>query len=110
MFAELCSIFGIDKTRTTPYRPQANGKCERFNRTLVTMLRRAVQKRPYDLESMLPAVHHAYRSTISEATGFTPGRHAFGSEMRLLVDLENPLPDPPHDTKTLAAELAEDFE
>ena len=45
LFAELFSIFGTDKTRTTLYRPQANGKCERFNRTLVAMLRRAVQKK-----------------------------------------------------------------
>ena len=28
VFAELCAVFGIEKTRTTPYRPQANGKCE----------------------------------------------------------------------------------
>ena len=48
LFAELCSIFGTDKTRTTPYRPQANGKCERFTRTLVSMLRRSVQNRPFD--------------------------------------------------------------
>ena len=30
-FEELCISFGIDKTCTMPYRPQANGKCERFN-------------------------------------------------------------------------------
>ena len=110
VFAELCTIFGIDKTRTTPYRPQANGKCERFNRTLVSMLRRAVQKRPYDWESMLPAVLQAYRSSISEATGFTPRRLAFGSEMRLPVDFGTPLPDLPRDARTLAAEIAEDLE
>ena len=42
IFTELCSSLGIEKTRTTPYRPQANGKCKRFNRTLFAMLRRAV--------------------------------------------------------------------
>ena len=60
LFEELCIAFGIYKTRTTPYRPQANGNCERFNRTLITMLRRAVQKRPYDWEPLLPAVLQAY--------------------------------------------------
>ena len=54
MFAELCALFGIDKTKTTPYSPQANGKCERFNRTLVSMLRCAGQKRSYDWEPLLP--------------------------------------------------------
>ena len=42
LIAELYSIFGTEKTRQNPYRPQANGKCEQFNRTLVAMLRRAV--------------------------------------------------------------------
>ena len=110
LFAELCATFGVDKTRTTAYRPQANGKCERFNRTLVAMLRRAVQRRPYDWESLLAPVLQSYRSTVSEATGFTPFRLAFGREMRLPIDLGSPLPEPPRDVLTFAAELAEDLE
>ena len=47
---------------------------------------------------------------MSEATGFTPHRLAFGREMRLPVDLGTPLPEPPRDVRTLAAELAEDLE
>ena len=78
LFVELCATFGVDKTRTTAYRPQANGKCERFNRTLVAMLRRAVQHRPYNWESLLAPVLQSYRSTVSEATGFTPHRLAVG--------------------------------
>ena len=27
LFEELCTSFGVDKTKTTPYRPQLNGKC-----------------------------------------------------------------------------------
>ena len=110
LFAELCAMFGVDKTRTTPYRPQANGKCERFNRTLVSMLRRAVQKRPYNWEPLLAPVLQAYRSTVSEATGFTPFRLTFGSEMRLPVDLGTPLPEPPRSIRSLASCLAEDLE
>ena len=48
LFAELCATFGVNKTRKTPYRPQVNAKCESFNRTLVSMLRRAGQKRLYN--------------------------------------------------------------
>ena len=110
LFAELCAIFGVDKTRTTAYRLQANGKCERFNCTLVAMLRRAVQRRPYDWESLLAPVLQSYRSSVSKATGFTPHRLAFGREMRLPVDLGLPLPEPPRDARTFAAELAENLE
>ena len=95
VFAELCALLGIEKTRTTPYRPQANGTCERLNQTLISMLRRAVQKRPYDWEPLLSPVLQAYRSTISEATGFTPYRLTFGREMRLPIDLGTPLSEPP---------------
>ena len=102
-------LFGIDKTRTTPYRPQANGKCERFNCTLVSMLHHAVQKRQYDWEPLLPPVLQAYRSTVSKVTGFTLHRIAFGREMPLPIDLGTPLPEPPHDTRTLAAIISDDL-
>ena len=69
------------------------------------MVRRAVQRKPYDWESLLAPVLQAYRSSVSEATGFTPYRLAFGREMRLPVDLGTPLPKPPRDVRTLAAEL-----
>ena len=106
----LCAVFEINKTRRTPYRPQAKGNCERFNRTLISMLRRAVQKRPFDWEPLLSPVLQAYRSTISEATGFSPYRLTFGREMRLPIDLWTPLPEPPRDIRTMAAQIAENLE
>ena len=110
LFAELCATFGVEKTRTTAYLPQANGKCERFNRTLVASLHRAVQRRAYDWESLLAPVLQSYRSTVSEATGFTPFRLVFGREMRLPIDLGSPLPEPPREVRSFAAELAEDLD
>ena len=103
-------MFGIEKTLSTQYRPQTNGKCKRFNRTLVSILRRAVQKRPYDREPLLSPVLQAYRSTISEATEFTLYRLTFGREMRLPIGLGTPLPEPPRDICTMAAKVAENLD
>ena len=38
LISELCELMQIKKLRTTPYRPEGNGSCERFNRTLISML------------------------------------------------------------------------
>ena len=63
-----------------------------------------------DLEPLLAPVLQSYRSTVSEATGFTPYRLAFGRKMRLPVYLGMPLPEPPRDLDTFSSELAEDLE
>ena len=38
LFAEVCRLLDIEKTRTCPYRPQSDGMIERFNRTVAQML------------------------------------------------------------------------
>ena len=38
VFAEMCKLLQITKTRTTAYHPKSDGMVERFNKTLVTML------------------------------------------------------------------------
>ena len=39
LFADICRLLGIRKTRTTPYHPSGDGLVERVNRTLLGLLR-----------------------------------------------------------------------
>ena len=78
VMAEICKLLGIEKTRTTPPHPQSDGQVERFNRTLVEMLRGRLQPDQKDWDFQLPACMRAYRSSVHESTGFTPNQLMLG--------------------------------
>ena len=87
LFKEVLSILGLDKTRTTPLRPQSDGMVERFNRTLKNMLSKFVKDNVSDWDCHLPLLMMAYRSSVHETTGCSPSELMFGREIRLPVDL-----------------------
>ena len=72
VIAAMCSLLGIEKIRTTPYRPQSNGSAERVHETLRRMIGKLdlekCQKRPAHLGSVLIA----YNATQSLVTGYSP--------------------------------------
>ena len=86
-FQEVCRIMEIDKTRTTPLRPQSDGMVEQFNRTLEAMLSKFVDGNQKDWDLYLPLLMMAYRSSVHESTGFSPNEMMLGREVLLPLDL-----------------------
>ena len=80
---QLHSLLQQQHLTTTPYNPQANGLVEGFNRTLTDILSAFVSSNQRNWPQFLPLVAHAYRTTVSTATGVTPFRAMFGREARL---------------------------
>ena len=89
VFAEMCSILGIDKTRTTPYNPKSDGFVERFNRTLISMVSMMIDptRRQRDWDEKVPLALFGYRSSPQESTGETPNMLMLGREVCLPIDL-----------------------
>ncbi|KAK3083233.1 hypothetical protein FSP39_017411 [Pinctada imbricata] len=87
LFGKLCSLLGIEKTRTTPMRPQSDGMIERGNRTITSMLSAYVSIGQKDWDVWLPVLMMAYRSAVHSSTGVTPYKMMFGRETTLPIDL-----------------------
>ncbi len=83
IFKEMCDILQIRKTRTSPHHPQCNGQCERFNRTLLAMIRSFIKGEQEQWDRYLSCLTAAYRATPHESTGLTPNLMMLGREVRL---------------------------
>ena len=106
VFQEMCHLLDIDKTRTTPLRPQSDGMVERFNQTMEAMLSKFVSDNQTDWDEHLPLLMMAYRSAEHDTTGFSPSELMLGRQVQLPVDILFGRPDPePRDTSDYASDL-----
>ena len=88
LFQQLMHEAQIRKIRTTPYHPEGNAQCERFNRTLLGMLGTMPIESKKEWQEWVSAMTHAYNCTISKTTGFAPYFLMFGREPKIPIDRE----------------------
>ena len=93
LMTELCQLWEVDKTRTTPYHPQANGMVERNNKGLGDSLRALLLGRGQgEWDILLPQLLRAYRGTPHTTTGETANMMMLGRELRLPDQLQQQPP------------------
>ena len=84
LMSELCAMWGVEKTRTTPFHPQGNSVCERGNRGMGDSLRALLlgcSQTEWDL--YVPHIMRTFRSTPHSTTDQTANYLMFGRELRL---------------------------
>ena len=84
--AELLKKTGTEHRVTSAYHPNTNGLTERFNQTMVTVLRKHCESNPQDWYKWLPYVLMSYRTRIHSTTGMSPFSLMFGRQMKGFKD------------------------
>ena len=87
VFKELCRMLEVRKIRTSPKNPRCNGQAERYNKTLVRMIKAYLGGEQGDWDLHLGCLAGAYRATPHESTSLTPNLLTMGREVRLPAEL-----------------------
>lgn len=80
LFHTLSALLGMQKTRTTPYHPQSNGKIERWHRTLKAALKAHSNDKWVET---LPTILLGLRCVMRDDADATPAELTYGSSIRL---------------------------
>jgi len=82
----ICEMLGIDKLRTTAYKPSTN-QVERLHRSINAVLGKTVSENQRDWDTRLSFAMAAYRASRHESTGYTPNMLTLGREVRMPADI-----------------------
>ena len=83
---ELCALYGITKSRTTPYHPEGNSQAERFNRTLFGLIKSLSERDRRKWPEFLAHLVFVYNATPHCVTGEAPYTLMFGREPTIPLD------------------------
>ena len=71
-FQAVCSLPGISNIFTSTNHPQTNGQVERYNRTILAMLRNYVNEPQNDWDRYATALTYSYNCYVHRSTNTTP--------------------------------------
>ena len=66
---ETYRVFGIQKLLTNAYHPENNGQAERYNRTILSVLRKFVGEHPQSWDRYTDFLSYAYNTQVHETKG-----------------------------------------
>ena len=86
LLSHIYTALDIEHSTTTPYHPQCNAAAERFNRTMISFLTKAISdadKSTLDWEMYLGPLMLSYNSGINKSTRMSPFYATFGFDPTL---------------------------
>ena len=86
IITELCSIYGVQKSRTSPYHPQGNAQCERYNMSMHNLLKTLETEKKNKWPDHIQNMTFMYNCTPHSTTGYSPYHLFFGRKPNLLID------------------------
>lgn len=95
LILSLCKMFGVEKSRSSPYHPEGNSIVEPYNRTMHDLLKSLSQDKKRKWPEYIAELVYAYNATPHASTAFAPYFLFFGRRPRLHVDtmLNFPVPE-----------------
>ena len=101
---EVYPLFGIHKTRTTPYHPLSDGFKEQSFRKLGRCLKGACRETKQEWDKLVPLITMSYRATPQASTGVTPNMMMLGRQTQLPVQAMYGTPLGPKEEETTVSE------
>ena len=88
-FDALLDSYSIKHIRTTAYRPQGNGLCERTNRTITELLRNEGAE-SHNWDTFIPRIVILYNSSVHTDLSTTPSHYLLGREHSSFIGVPVP--------------------
>ena len=79
-FMQCCELWNVKKKTSTSYRPETQGAVERFNGTIIQIIKRSVYEEQERWDNTLPFAIYSYNTTVQRSNGYIPYELVFGDK------------------------------